>query len=61
MSGYDLRWSMVFNEVLKEWTDATPREVSVNDLENEARTRKAVPRRSPGGRPLPPRPPSDSM
>lgn len=61
MTGYDMRWSMVFNEVLKEWTDATPREADVDSLENLARTRGLDPSR-PVGRPRnPPRSPRDNM
>ena len=61
MTGYDMRWSLVFNEILKEWTDATPRDTPVDDLENEARTRKLDPSRPVGPRRNPPRPPSDNM
>jgi transcriptional regulator with XRE-family HTH domain len=46
MSGYDLRWSLVFNEVLREWMIANPRTVSVDELVPVVRARKTG-----GGRP----------
>lgn len=39
----DLRWSMVFNEVLKEWMIANPREIATDDLV------PLVKSRAPGG------------
>lgn len=40
LTGQDLRWSMVFNEILKEWMIANPRTVSVDDLVPLVRTRR---------------------
>lgn len=61
LSGYDMRWSLVFNQIINEWREANPREVSVNDLGTEARTRRLDPSRPVGPRPKPPRPPSDNV
>lgn len=62
LSGFDMRWSLVFNQVVNEWLEANPREVSVNDLGTEARTRRTDPSR-PVGRPRkkPPLPPLNNM
>jgi transcriptional regulator with XRE-family HTH domain len=43
LTGNDIRWSMVFNEVLKEWMIANPRTVAVDELVPLVRSR------APGG------------
>jgi hypothetical protein len=48
LAGKDLRWSMVFNEVLKEWMIANPRTVSVDDLAPLARSNPRGPGRKKG-------------
>jgi transcriptional regulator with XRE-family HTH domain len=45
LSDPDLRWSTVFNEVLREWMDANPRTAASDDLVVLARTRKPAGRR----------------
>ena len=58
--GYDERWSLVFNHIISEWSEANPREISVNDIDTEprARTRRLDPSRPVGPRRgRPPKPP----
>jgi transcriptional regulator with XRE-family HTH domain len=46
LSDPDMRWSLVFNDILREWIDANPRTTPTDDLKVLARTR-----RDGGGRP----------
>lgn len=63
MVGYDLAWSMVFNQVLNEWMEATPRDLPADEIRQatETRTRRLDPSRPVGNRsgrrPNPPLPP----
>ena len=63
IAGYDSRWSIVFNAVLVEWIEATPRDLPADDIRQatETRTRRLNPSRPVGNRsgrpPNPPLPP----
>jgi transcriptional regulator with XRE-family HTH domain len=50
LMGYDERWSLVFNRIIVEWREANPREVDVDSLGTEARTRRLDPSRPVGNR-----------
>jgi hypothetical protein len=38
----DPRWSLVFNDILREWMDANPRTTPTDELQVLVRTRKAA-------------------
>lgn len=52
MAGYDERWSLVFNKVVNEWAEATPRDLPADSIRQatETRTRRLDPSRPVGNR-----------
>lgn len=52
MAGYDERWSLVFNKVINEWAEATPRDLPADSIRQatETRTRRLDPSRPVGNR-----------